>query len=174
MKYFLLLCFLIVQVCDVAAQVTYPVNGSHDKRPGLYAFMNATIVVNSEQTISNGILLVKNQKIEAAGQGLIIPDGYIKIDLKSKFIYPSFVDAFTSYGLATGPSARQGGGFGRTQVFTSTKAGAYAWNEAIRPEIAVRSIFTVDAKKAEDYKKAGFGTVQSVSSDGIARGVSLN
>lgn len=173
MKYLLLLSFLIVQVYNVAAQVTYPVNGSYDKRPGLYAFINATIVVNAEQTISNGVLLVKNQKIEAVGQGIIIPNGYIKIDLKGKFIYPSFVDAFTSYGLASSQSARQGGGFGRTQVFTSTKAGAYAWNEAIRPEIAVRSIFTVDAKKAEDYKKAGFGTVQSVSRDGIARGASL-
>ena len=128
MKYLLLLSFLIVQVYNVAAQVTYPVNGSYDKRPGLYAFINATIVVNAEQTISNGVLLVKNQKIEAVGQGIIIPNGYIKIDLKGKFIYPSFVDAFTSYGLASSQSARQGGGFGRTQVFTSTKAGAYAPN----------------------------------------------
>ena len=173
MRYFLLLCLLIAQVCDAAAQVTYPVNGSHDKRPGLYAFINATIVVSSEQTINKGVLLVKNQKIEATGQGLTIPDGYIKIDLKGKFIYPSFVDAYTSYGIAAGPAARQGGGFGRTQVFTSAKAGAYSWNEAIRPEIAVRSIFAVDAKKAEDYKKAGFGIVHSVSRDGIARGVSL-
>jgi len=173
MRYFLLLCLLIAQVCDAAAQVTYPVNGSHDKRPGLYAFINATIVVSSEQTINKGVLLVKNQKIEATGQGLTIPDGYIKIDLKGKFIYPSFVDAYTSYGIAAGPAARQGGGFGRTQVFTSAKVGAYSWNEAIRPEIAVRSIFAVDAKKAEDYKKAGFGIVHSVSRDGIARGVSL-
>lgn len=173
MRNLLLFCLLIMQTYHASAQVTYPVNGSYDKRPGLYAFINANIVISAEQTINNGVLLVKNQKIEAAGQGLTVPDGYIRIDLKGKFIYPSFVDAFTSYGLPASANPRQGGGFGRTQVFTSTKAGAYAWNEAIRPEIAVRSIFSVDTKKAEDYKKNGFGTVQSASRDGIARGVSI-
>ena len=90
---------MLAQVCDAAAQETYPVNGSYDKRPGLYAFINATIVVSADQTISNGILLVKNQKIEAVGQGLSIPKGYIQVDLKGKYIYPSFIDSFTSYGI---------------------------------------------------------------------------
>ncbi|MFA6944906.1 MAG: amidohydrolase family protein [Pedobacter sp.] len=173
MRNFLLYCLLTMQVFVASAQPTFPVNGSHDKRPGLYAMMNATIVANTDQTITNGVLLIKNQKIEAIGPGIAIPAGYIKIDLKGKFIYPSFVDAFTSYGLPAGTSARQGGGFGRTQVFTSTKPGAYSWNEAIRPEVAVRTTFSVDSKKAEEYKKNGFGTVQSVSRDGIARGLSI-
>jgi imidazolonepropionase-like amidohydrolase len=173
MRYFLLLFFMLAQVCDAAAQETYPVNGSYDKRPGLYAFINATIVISADQTISNGVLLVKNQKIEAVGQGLSIPKGYILVDLKGKYIYPSFVDAFSTYGINTGANSRQATGFGRTQVFTSTKPGAYAWNEAIRPETAVNSIFAIDSKKAEDYKKAGFGAVQSVNRDGIARGSSL-
>lgn len=173
MRYFLLLFFLLAQVCDAAAQETYPVNGSYDKRPGLYAFINATIVVSADQTINNGVLLVKNQKIEAVGSGLSIPRGYITVDLKGKYIYPSFVDAFTTYGLISGANSRQATSFGRTQVLTSTKPGAYAWNEAIRPETAAKSFFAIDAKKAEEYKKVGFGTVQSVSRDGIARGSSL-
>lgn len=164
---------MAIQAITVSAQQTYPVNGSHDKRPGLYAFTNANIVVSSEQTITNGILLIKNDKIEAVGQGLSIPKGYIRIDLKGKYIYPSFVDAFTTYGLPSGTAQRQGGGFGRTQSFISTKAGAYSWNEAIRPETAVKSMFAIDSKKAEEYKKLGFGTVQTISRDGIARGVSI-
>ncbi|WP_276360005.1 amidohydrolase family protein [Daejeonella sp. H1SJ63] len=173
MKKIILLCLMAIQAITVSAQQTYPVNGSHDKRPGLYAFTNANIVVSSEQTITNGILLIKNDKIEAVGQGLSIPKGYIRIDLKGKYIYPSFVDAFTTYGLPSGTAQRQGGGFGRTQSFISTKAGAYSWNEAIRPETAVKSMFAIDSKKAEEYKKLGFGTVQTISRDGIARGVSI-
>lgn len=173
MRITLLFCLLFIQIFNASAQVTYPVNGSYDKRPGLYAFINATIVISADQTITNGVLLIKDQKIEAAGRGLIIPKGYVKIDLKGKFIYPSFVDAYTNYGLPSSTNPRQAGGFGRTQVFTSTKTGAYAWNEAIRPEVAVRTIFSADPKKAEEYKKNGFGTVQSTGLDGIARGVSI-
>lgn len=173
MKKIIMLCLMALQAVTISAQQTYPVNGSHDKRPGLYAFINANIVISAEQTITDGILLIKNDKIEAAGKGLSIPKGYIKIDLKGKYIYPSFVDAFTTYGLPQGTPPRQGGGFGRTQLFISTKAGAYSWNEAIRPEITVKSMFAIDSKKAEEYKKLGFGTVQTLSRDGIARGVSI-
>ena len=172
MKKLVLFCLLLTGFTAMA-QETYPVNGSWDKRPGLYAFTNATIVLNAEQTTSNGTLLVKNRKIEAVGQNLTIPKGYVVIDLKGKFIYPSFIDAFSSYGLSE--ASRPQGGFrgqGRSTVFTSTKVGAYNWNEAIRPEIAVKSMFTVDAKKAEELKKNGFGAVQAINRDGIARGTS--
>lgn len=172
MKKLLLLCLVLVGF-TARAQETYPVNGSWDKRPGLYAFTNATLVVNAEQTISQATLLVKNKKIEAIGQSLTIPKGYIVIDLKGKYIYPSFIDAFSSYGVADAGRTGQGA-FGRSarQVFTSTKAGAYNWNEAIRPETAVKNLFSTDAKKAEEFKKNGFGAVQSIHRDGIARGTS--
>lgn len=171
MKNLFLLCLLILQVFTASAQATFPVNGSLDKRSGLYAFTNANIIVSADQKITNGTLLVKNHRIEAIGEDISIPAGYLTIDLKGKFIYPSFIDAFTSYGLSTVTNARQGGG--RTQVFISNKAGAYGWNEAIRPEVSVKSIFSIDTKRAEQYKKIGFGTVQSISRDGIARGVSI-
>jgi hypothetical protein len=65
-----------------------------------------------------------------------------------------------------------GGFFGRQSVFTSTKKGAYSWNESIRPETEVRTIFTIDTKKADDLRKAGFGSVNVINRDGIARGTS--
>lgn len=172
MKKLLLFCLMLSGI-SAMAQDSYPVNGSWDKRPGLYAFTNANLVISAEQTISNGTLLVKDRRIEAAGQNISIPKGYVVIDLKGKYIYPSFIDAFSSYGIASASQVGQGG-FGRPtrQVFTSSKAGAYNWNEAIRPETAVKTIFSVDAKKAEDYKKNGFGAVQSIHRDGIARGTS--
>ena len=85
MKKLVLFCLLLAGFTTMA-QETYPVNGSWDKRPGLYAFTNATIVLNADQTISKGTLLVKNRKIEAVGQTLTIPNGYIVIDLKGKYI----------------------------------------------------------------------------------------
>ena len=171
MKKTLLFCFLLTIFYNSYSQDTYPVNGSFDIRPGLIDFTNATLIINADQTISNGILLVKGRVIEAVGQNISIPKGYRVVNLKGKYIYPSLIDAFTSYGLPDAP--RQSFNFGRREVYTSTKKGAYAWNESIRPEMSAQTIFTVDLKKAEEFKKIGFGTVHSVIRDGIARGTSL-
>ncbi|KQN34001.1 amidohydrolase [Pedobacter sp. Leaf41] len=155
-----------------AQQTTFPVNGSFDTRPGMFAFTNATIVVNANQTLSNATLLIKGQTIQAVGAGVAVPKGYVVVDLKGKFIYPSMVDAFSSYGITEAPAQARGFGGQRQSIFVSTKKGAYGWNEAIRPETYVKNIFSVDTKKADELRKAGFGSVNVISRDGIARGVS--
>ena len=155
-----------------AQQTTFPVNGSYDTRPGMFAFTNATIVVSANQTLTNATLLIKGQTIQAVGAGLSVPKGYVIIDLKGKFIYPSLVDAFSSYGITEAPAQAQGFGGQRQSIFVSTKKGAYGWNEAIRPETYVKNIFTADSKKADELRKVGFGSVNVINRDGIARGVS--
>lgn len=173
MKKLLLTLMVVSGAMVVYAQKTFPVNGSVDVRSGQYAFTNATIVVNANQTISNGTLLIKNQVIEAVGAGSTVPKGYIVVDLKGKYIYPSLVDAFTSYGIsadAAGP--RQNFGGQRQSIFTTAKKGAYNWNAAIRPETEVKTMFAIDAKKADDLRKVGFGSVNVINRDGIARGTS--
>ncbi len=173
MKKILLTLALVFSTAFLFAQQTYPVNGSYDIRPGLYAFTNANIVVNANQTISNGVLLIKDKTIQSVGTGTTIPKGYVVIDLKGKYIYPSLIDAFTSYGIPEAQRATAVAGFGsRPAVFTSTKKGPYGWNESIRPEVEVRTIFSIDTKKADDLRKAGFGSVNAISRDGIARGTS--
>src|ERR1700759_2432160 len=111
MKKILLFCFALVVTQLCRAQETFPVNGAWDVRPGQYAFTNATIVVSADQTITNGTLLVKDHMIEAVGQGVTVPKGYVTVDLKGKYIYPGLVDAYTTYGI---PAGRGGavGGFG--------------------------------------------------------------
>ena len=162
MKRILLFCLSLFFAQALLAQETFPVNGPYDVRPGQYAFTNGNIVVNADETITNGTLLVKDRKIEAAGAGLAVPKGYVVIDLKGKYIYPSLIDAYSTYGMPEAPRQEftRGGGFGRVPVYTSTKPGAYGWNEAIRPEMNAKSIFHADATKAEDFKKNGFGAVQ--------------
>jgi len=177
MKKLLLFCFVLIIFKYSSAQESYPVNGAWDIRPGQYAFTNATIVASSDQTITNGTLLIKDRKIEAVGQAIVVPKGYVVIDLKGKFIYPGLVDAFTNYGMPEAPRQAFGaggsGGFNRTLVPVSTKPGAYGWNESIKPEMNAKAVFHADAVKAADFKKNGFGTVQSLIRDGIARGTSV-
>jgi len=176
MKKLLLFCCALFCAGLSLAQKTFPVNGPWDVRPGLFAFTNGNIVVSADQTITNGTLLIKDRVIEAVGTGIAVPKGYLVIDLKGKYVYPSLIDAYTTYGMPEAP--RQafgpgGGGFGRAAVYTSTKPGAYGWNEAIKPEMNAKTVFHAEASKAEDLKKNGFGTVQSLIHDGIARGTSV-
>lgn len=173
MKKILLAIGLVISTTFLfAQQTTFPVNGSFDTRPGMFAFTNATIVVNANQTLTNATLLIKGQTIQGVGAGLAVPKGYVVIDLKGKFIYPSLIDAFTSYGLAEAPAQQRGFGGQRQSIFVSTKKGAYGWNESIRPETYVKNIFSTDSKKADELRKVGFGSVNVISRDGIARGVS--
>jgi len=173
MKKILLAIGLVISTTFLfAQQTTFPVNGSFDTRPGMFAFTNATIVVNANQTLTNATLLIKGQTIQGVGASLAVPKGYVVIDLKGKFVYPSLIDAFTSYGLTEAPAQQRGFGGQRQSIFISTKKGAYGWNESIRPETYVKNIFSTDSKKADELRKVGFGSVNVISRDGIARGVS--
>lgn len=172
MRKILLFCYFFLSISTLLAQETYPVNGSYDERPRKFAFTNATIVTKAGQTVKNGTMLVNGQTIEAIGSGVKVPNGYTLINLEGKYIYPSLIDPFSAYGLPESKSSQPS--FGRSaQVLTSTKKGAYAWNEAIRPETRAVDLFTVNTKNAEELKKIGFGAVQAIVKDGIARGSAL-
>ena len=108
-RFTVLLVFLF---CGWAAQAqeTFPRNDVKDARAGLFAFTNATIVVDYQTTLQSATLLIKNGKVEQVGANLTVPKGYTLIDLKGKYIYPSMVDAFTNYGLPDVERARGGGG----------------------------------------------------------------
>ncbi|MGE0772691.1 MAG: amidohydrolase family protein [Cyclobacteriaceae bacterium] len=153
------------------AQETFPRNDVKDSRAGQYAFTNATIVVDPQTTIQNATLLIKGDKIEQVGAGVAIPKGYTTIDLKGKYIYPSLIDMFTSYGLPEVEKPRRSGFGGQEQIQSNTK-GAYNANQAIKSHYNAADEFTVNSKVADEMRKAGFGSVMTFRADGLARGTS--
>ncbi|HEY3429752.1 MAG TPA: amidohydrolase family protein [Cyclobacteriaceae bacterium] len=167
-----LFCVLLV-VEKTTAQETFPRNDVKDDRAGALAFTNATIFINATTKIEGATLLVRDGKVEKSGKGLAVPAGYTVIDLKGKFIYPSFIDLHTSYGLPKVEMPQGGGGFGggAEQIQTKTK-GPYNDNQAIKSEYDAISEFSSDSKSAEKLRAAGFGTVLTFRADGLARGTS--
>ena len=168
-RIFLWLTLLSTSVAT-KAQESFPINGVRDVRLGLYAFTNATIVQNSTSKIEKGTLLIKQGKIIAVGANVAVPAEAVVVDCNGKYIYPSFVDPFTEYGV--GGAKRTAGGFnyGAPAQFISNKPGAHNWNQAIRPEINAYEIFATDESTASGYRANGFGTVFTHVKDGIARG----
>ncbi len=153
------------------AQETFPVNGVADKREGCYAFTNATIVTNAQNTLNNATLVIRDGKIVAVGTtGIVIPKDAVVVDCKDKYIYPSFIDIYSDYGIAAPQRSMGGFNFNAPAQISSNTKGAYGWNQAIKPETDAAKVFSVDDAKARSYRDIGFGAVLTHVKDGIARG----
>ncbi|MBY0425753.1 MAG: amidohydrolase, partial [Cytophagales bacterium] len=81
------------------AQSTEFTNGVQDKRPDFYVFTNLTLYVDYQTKIENATLVIQDGKVIASGAKVPIPKGAIVEDLGGSFIYPSFIDLHTDFGL---------------------------------------------------------------------------
>ena len=167
-----LMCMTAITSSCLFAQPTFPENGVADPRHGYYAFTNATIVKDAGTTLTNATLVVKDGKITAVGTGLPVPAGAVEVDCKGKYIYPSFIDIYTDYGTPQRQQQQGGGAFNffAQQQYESNVKGPYGWNQAIKSDVDVYKVFTVNDANAKPLREAGFGTVLTHMKDGVARG----
>jgi imidazolonepropionase-like amidohydrolase len=154
-----------ILIGNIYAQQTFPINGPHDDKPDYYAFTNATVFVDAQTKIIKATLIIKDGKVENVGVGIAVPKEAKVIDVKGRFIYPSFIDLYSNYGINWNNDLQA-----RGQQFLSNKKGAYSWNEAIRAELNAADYFSYDEKKSKQYLEAGFGATLSGVQDGICRG----
>jgi len=164
-----LLCSLLLCISIQSfAQDYFPENKSvKQNTETTYAFTNANIVQSYDDIISNGTLLTKSEKIAAVGKNVNIPKNAIVIDLKGKYIYPSFVEIFSDFGIQ---EVKRPPSSGRPQYDANRKY--HYWNDHIRAEQNAMQAFSFDAKSAEKMRKVGFGMVNTHFNDGIIRGTS--
>ncbi len=149
-----------------AQETTFKTNGPDDYREGVHAFTNATIWKNYNTKIDSAALVIRDGKVVDAGKNVSVPKGAIVHDLKGKFIYPSFIDIFSDYGM---PEVQKPKNQEDPQMESNVK-GAYGWNQAIHTDFHAAKNFVVNDKNAEELRKLGFGTVLTHRKDGIARG----
>ena len=163
---------LLMGTTLLSAQVTFPENGISDPRHGHYAFTNATILKDATTTLTNGTLVIKDGKIIAVGNNIKVPAGAVEVDCKGKYIYPSFIDIYSDYGTPQRPATTGGGGFNfnqAPQLETAVK-GPYGWNQALKSDVDVYKVFSVNDATAKPLREAGFGSVLTHVKDGVARG----
>jgi len=158
---------------QLAAQPTFPVNGVADPKTNSFAFTNATIIKDGQSTLTNATLVVKDGKIAAIGNNISVPKDAVLVDCKGKYIYPSFIDIYSDYGIAVPQRERAGFNFGGPAQITSNQKGAFGWNQAIHSDAAASKLFVADDAKATPLRDAGFGTVLIHQKDGIARGTGV-
>lgn len=170
MKNRLLWALFLFSVTLTSAQEYFPDNGGLKEQNTNYtAFTNATLYITPTEVVKNGTLLIQNGKVIAAGKSVRVPSNAITIDLQGKYIYPSFIDPYTDFGVAK--PKREGGGR-RSPQYEASRDGFY-WNDHIMPENEAISKFKYDKKKADAFRKAGFGVLNTHIMDGIARGTGV-
>ena len=114
-------------------------------------------------------MLIQGDRILSVDSQLIIPKGAIIHQMDGDYIYPSFIELHSEYGIPTKERAP----WKPQPQYNSKKKGAFAWNEAIHPEVNANQLFQHDEKTAKKLRNAGFGTVLTHQKDGIARGSGL-
>ena len=166
------LTFVVLLFCTtlLTAQDYFPKNdGVKEENNNYTALTNATLYITPTQVVQNGTLLVRNGKIISSGKSVSIPNNAVVIDLEGKYVYPSFVDPFTGFGVEK-PKRVQSQG--RPAQYDASREGFY-WNDHIMPEQNAIDKFKYDKKKAEEFRKAGFGVVNTHMMDGVARGTGV-
>lgn len=165
--FFMLTLLLLGSQAFCQNPITFPENGVYDEREGHYAFTNATIYVTPSQKLEKATLVIKKGKIIQVGTSVNIPKDAVVMDLKGKYIYPSFIELCSNYGMPKPVRKKRNSSL--PQILSSTP-GAYSWNEALKPEQKGIALWQVNPKKAKEWRSLGFGTVLTHQWDGMARG----
>ena len=117
---------------------------------------------------SSAFLIIQNGKVVESGKSVVIPDNTIVIDLNGNYIYPSFIDPYSSFGIPKTKRVKWENG----PQYESKREGFY-WNDHVMPENRAIDRFEYDRKKAGELRKAGFGVINTHIMDGIARGTGI-
>jgi imidazolonepropionase-like amidohydrolase len=162
----------LITVVMANAQPTFPYNGILPKDVTSVAFTHATIFTDYQTRMDEATLVIEKGRVVAVGKDIAIPANAVVMDMKGKFIYPSFIDLFCDYGLgeaaptkATEPHQRMRGGSAN-----ETPKGAFGWNDAINADYSAAANFTCKEDAAKEMRGIGFGAVLTHKMDGIVRG----
>ncbi|SHJ40300.1 amidohydrolase family protein [Pseudozobellia thermophila] len=168
LQVYLLLFFL--GCAQMSAQDYFPVNDQVKAKNNNYmAFVNAKIYVTPVQVVDKGTLLIREGKVVQAGKSVTLPKNTVVVDVSGKWIYPSFIDVFSSFGVA---KPKKFSAKGRSAEYGPSREGFY-WNDHIMPENDAIDKFTYDDSVAKSLRKVGFGVVNTHIQDGIARGTGV-
>lgn len=152
----------------VYGQEMNPQNGTAPSRASAYALTNATIIVSATQTIEKGTVLIKGDRIVAAGKSVKVPADAVVIDCEGKTILPAFIETNAAIGLPVQTAVRS-----NVPQLETSKKGAYYWNETIHPEVDASGLYSFDEKASAELVKMGFGLASTHVSDGIMRGTGV-
>ena len=142
--------------------------------PATYAITNARIVSVAGRAIEKGTIVIRDGLIAAVGATIAVPGDARIIDGTGLVVYPGFIDAYGSVGVATsgaptngaGASGRGGGGFGAAPTTARSGAANSSYPAGLQPEVNVVELLKANADAMSGQQSAGFMSAYT----GAARG----
>ena len=160
----------LVQLSYISAQNYFPNNSGVKTPKNIYqAFTNATIHVSPGNVIFNGTILEKNGIIVNVGKNIFLPENTRIYDKSGKHIYPSFIELYSDFSVKKAERTTSGR---RSYQFEAKREGYY-WNDHVLSEYNSLNDYKYDKNSASNYRKMGFGVVNSHRLNGIHSGTGI-
>jgi len=132
------------------------------------AIVGAHIETGDGKVIASGTILIHDGKIVAVGDSVALPSDVDTIDGKGLYVYPGFIDAYSTQGLKL-PDAP----FAGTPPDTRTTAPATMWHankRGIRADVVAAKCLDL-ADRIKDSYAMGITTALITSGTGSVRGI---
>jgi hypothetical protein len=138
--------------------------------PEYFAIRGAKVVPVSGPPVEGATVVIAHGLITAIGKDVAIPPDAWVIEGKGLTVYPGLFDSFTDVGIASAPAGPGGGGEGgqrRGQEVTSRgpedRPGTTPWRSSADEA-------SLNDKRIESWREAGFTTVVSAPKGGMLPG----
>lgn len=154
----------------LSAQSTFPALEIRKNTPSAHAFVHCNIVRAPGDIVTDGTLVIRDGNVENVGINISIPPGVPVHDLHGAWIFPGFIDAYTSLGIEK--PKREPEPYGAPPQYESKSKGPWGWNDAVKPQVAAAEVVNPDKKALAELRSLGFTTLHVVPNDGIFRGTS--
>lgn len=139
-------------------------------RTDTFAITNAQIFTVSGPNLANGTIIIRDGLIEAVGQNIKVPADARVIDGTGLTVYPGFIDAYTSLGIAAATTPRVPGQTAPAAQTQPVSNSNYA--DGLRAEELAAEQIKAGEAQFETQRNAGFTTALTVPKDGIFNGQS--
>ena len=100
------------------------------------------------------------------GKNIEIPKNSILHDKTGQYIYPSFIDLYSNFGVK---KAKRAITRGRSSQYNANREGFY-WNDHILSDYNSINDYSYDPVKSKKLREVGFGIVNALRENGIHRG----
>lgn len=139
-----------------------PVQDDLPQITGCIALVNANVVTAPGKSPVTSNVVFRDGLIVQAGPSIRIPPDAYRIQADSLYVYPAFIDAFSSIGIKSQDNEREGGGQGGPggnrgqRPAVDAEGNASLVDAGITPFNSVRATFEPKEKSITDWRAQGF------------------
>ncbi len=148
------LIFILLTITFAYSQ-TEPVKDIHSNSPRVWALTHAMIHTEPGDFIKDGIIIIREGKIDKVGRYIQIPSDAYEIDLEGANVYAGFID-----------------GWLEIKQDEKIKSPDDHWNDKMRAEYRVKNDFKIKDEDLKALRSIGITTAHIVPEKGIFKGKS--